>query len=112
MKRMTLSLLLAATVMLPALAFAHGDGDAPCAGNRAGRMQRWQEKKQQILEQFDADKDGKLDEAERANARRAHLSRRFERMDADKDGAISYAEFEAAAQKRHERFRRHMMDRK
>ena len=53
-----------------------------------------------LLDQFDKDGDGKLDEAERAEIRKAFIKRReakrLERFDTDKDGELSAEEKEAA----------------
>lgn len=49
----------------------------------------------QMFDQMDANKDGKLDPADRA----AHEGQMFDRLDTNKDGAISRAEFGAAHQR-------------
>ena len=49
-----------------------------------------------MLERFDADKDGKLDEQEREAAREARKAEMLQRFDTDKDGKLSDAEREAA----------------
>lgn len=60
-----------------------------------------------MLEKFDANKDGKLDDAEKAAMRNARIEQRFARLDANKDGAISLAEMKAA--KLHGKHGRHGM---
>jgi Ca2+-binding EF-hand superfamily protein len=87
---------------LLALAFL---ADAALAGpGRRGHARRFSpEARQKILDEFDANKDGKLDEGERAAAKSA-LKQRFEakkkeildRFDTDKDGKLSPDERKAA----------------
>jgi len=52
--------------------------------------------RQRLIERFDADKDGKLSDSERAAARAAfqeHRGTAFDRLDANHDGALSREEF-------------------
>jgi hypothetical protein len=51
--------------------------------------------KQQKLDEFDRNKDGKLDDAERATMHEAMIDRRFDKMDTDGNGSISRAELAA-----------------
>ena len=78
------------------VALAHGGGGKGMHGHRAA-----------MLEKFDANKDGKLDDAEKAVARNARIEQRFAKLDANKDGAISLDEMKAA--KPHGKHGRHGM---
>jgi hypothetical protein len=69
-----------------------------------------------LVEKFDANKDGKLDDAEKAKlveARKAmreeRIAERFAEMDANKDGSVTLEEMKAAKHdnKMHGRHRRH-----
>ena len=84
-------LLLAATVlMLPAA--EQGDG-AKAKGHHRGEV------REKVLAKFDADKDGKLSDAEKAAAKAACKERFAEKkaqFDADQDGKLSETERAAA----------------
>src|SRR5262245_43199358 len=56
------------------------------------------EMKAKMLERFDANKDGKLDEAERKVMRDVRASELFKRLDTDGNGVLSLDEFKAAKQ--------------
>lgn len=74
------------------LTLAAADGSA-AEGRHRGEL------KQAVLEKFDADKDGKLSESERAAAKaqaKERLHEAKEKFDADKDGKLSESEREAA----------------
>jgi Ca2+-binding EF-hand superfamily protein len=86
-----------AALALPALALA-----SPGKGADGKKMDR-AEHKAKMLEKYDANDDGKLDDAERQIMRQERIQERFERIDANNDGKISFDEFEAAADKKHER---------
>ncbi len=82
-----LAMLAIATLTLQAAEGAAG------AGKHRGEF------KQALLEKFDADKDGKLSEAERAAAKgqvRERLQEAKEKFDADHDGKLSDSERDAA----------------
>ena len=49
-----------------------------------------------MIEKFDANKDGKLDDAERAAMHEERVAKRFAMLDTNKDGAITLAEMKAA----------------
>lgn len=75
----------------------------------AGKLRR-----ERVKERFDVNKDGQLDEAERAAAKAAFEQKRaerkakmLERFDTDKDGTLSGAEREAARAARQERRQAH-----
>ena len=50
----------------------------------------------EMLEKYDANKDGKLDDNEREAARAARKAEMLQRFDTDKDGELSDSEREAA----------------
>jgi Ca2+-binding EF-hand superfamily protein len=94
-KRFFLGLGLAGALALPAVALAWPDGEG-----HDGRRAR-------MMEKFDANGDGTLDDAERAAARTfrqaMHAQRKAEMLakyDADKDGTLSDAERAQARQDR------------
>lgn len=92
MKTKTLLLAIAA-LSIPALAQAE-DGKK-CEKGKKGCDQR----RERIIEKFDADGDGKLSEEERATAKAAMAARKAEfmaRVDTDGDGEISEDEKKAA----------------
>jgi Ca2+-binding EF-hand superfamily protein len=55
------------------------------------------EHKKLMLDKYDANKDGKLDAAERTAMRDDKLTERFQKMDAHGDGKLTLDEFKAAA---------------
>lgn len=75
-----------ALLAVPGLALADRGG-----GDGADRKAH----KQQKLDEFDRNDDGKLDDAERARMHEAMIDRRFDKMDADGNGSISRAELAA-----------------
>jgi Ca2+-binding EF-hand superfamily protein len=54
------------------------------------------QKKAERLARFDANKDGKLDDAERKVMHDERVAKRFAMLDANKDGAITLDEMKAA----------------
>ncbi|SEI82809.1 EF hand [Cribrihabitans marinus] len=78
-----------------------GDGKLSAAEIEAHAQSRASERAGQMLERFDANKDGMLDQSELPQPRRA--GRFFDRVDTDGDGAISKAEYAEAR----DRMRRH-----
>lgn len=81
-----LTILAATLIALPAVHAAQSEGGQHQRGDR----------KQQILDRFDTDKDGTLSESERAAAKAACKQRVLEKFDTDKDGKLSDSEREAA----------------
>jgi hypothetical protein len=65
----------------------------PAPGAAAQGPSKWSAKKAAMLAKYDTNKDGKLDEKERAVMRDEMLTARFEKMDLNKDGQISLEEF-------------------
>ena len=64
-------------------------------GDKVQTKAEFQAKGAQMFDMMDANKDGKLDPADRA----AHEGQMFDRLDTNKDGAISRVEFAAAHQR-------------
>jgi Ca2+-binding EF-hand superfamily protein len=62
-------------------------------GDRSGRRA---ERKAAMLEKYDANDDGELDDAERAAMKKARAAEKFAKLDTNKDGVLSLAEFEKA----------------
>ena len=71
-------------------------GIAAAQGGGEGRPER-AEMRAKMLEKFDANKDGKLDDGERQVMHAERADERFSQLDTNKDGVLSKAEF--AAQK-------------
>src|SRR3569623_832006 len=65
----------------------------------------------EILQKYDTNKDGKLDDAEKAAMRDARATEAFSKLDTNKDGQLSLDEFKAGRAKmgmhRHARGRFH-----
>ncbi len=69
-------------------------------------------KKAEMLQKFDTNKDGKLDDAERTAAREQRTIERFKKLDTDGNGSLSLAEFKAGKRGgRHHARRGHGMHR-
>lgn len=76
----------------------NGDGtvDAQEKAERHAEMKaKRQEMKQQMLAKFDSNRDGQLDQNERAVMKDAFAAEAFKRLDTDGNGSISLAEFKA-----------------
>jgi hypothetical protein len=79
-------------------------GAAPTKPDHAAR-------KAEMLQKFDTNKDGKLDDKEREAARDAMITERFKKLDTDGNGVLSLSEFKAGKAKfgmRHARGRHGM----
>lgn len=90
MKKMILAMALATTGFVGAAAAQPAD---PMGGKTVTKAEA-QAKAGEMFARMDANKDGKIDQADRG----AHRAQMFDRLDANKDGAVSRDEF-AAAQK-------------
>lgn len=92
-KTLTLMTLGAALLAVPALAApgAGPKGDAPSTRAEA------QAKAIELFAKLDANKDGKLDAADRAVRGAEMRAKAFERLDANKDGTVSKAEWDQHA---------------
>lgn len=82
-----LTLIATAAVLVAAAGVASAQAERQPAMTRAAVDQR----AEQTFDRLDANRDGQLDQGDRAERRKA----RFERVDSDHDGSISYAEFSA-----------------
>ena len=92
-KKISLLTLGAALIAVPVLAApggARGDTD----GNGTLTRAEAQARATQMFARMDANKDGKLDAADRTAKRAEMQAKMFERIDADKDGNISRAEWD------------------
>jgi hypothetical protein len=83
-----LSILLA-LVGVPAIASAHGNDKDKDNGRDGG------DRRAEMMKQFDANGDGKLDDGERQAMRAQRLDEMFARLDTNKDGVISKVELGA-----------------
>lgn len=90
MRKLTLSLLAGAAVLAGGAAYAQPT-QQPRPAERQMTRSAAEQRAAKTFERLDANHDGKLDQADRAERQKA----RFDRVDADHDGAISYAEFTA-----------------
>ena len=98
--KMKVALVIAGS-LVAGVASAQGTGSAAPRPDFKAKREAF---KQEMLQKFDANRDGKLDETERAAARDAMLTERFKKLDTDGNGQISLAEFKAGKeQMRHGR---------
>lgn len=96
MKKLILGLALATTGIA---GVAIAQAPAPMAGpmgDKTVTRAEAQTKAADMFARMDTNKDGKLDDADRA----AHRTQMFDRMDANKDGSVSRNEFAAAHQRK------------
>ena len=109
-----MKLMIAGAALLGGIGIAAAQS-APTAAPGADKAEMWKakkaERKAQMLAKYDTNRDGKLDEQERAVMRDEMLTSRFEKMDLNKDGQVSLDEFKkfSAEKKGHARggFHRH-----
>lgn len=105
MKKLTLALGAAAMAVIGTMAgVAVAQQQAPRAdrpippdpfGNATITRAEAESKAAALFARLDANKDGKLDQADRQAMRAARLSRRFDALDTNKDGKLDRAEFTA-----------------
>jgi Ca2+-binding EF-hand superfamily protein len=80
---------------------ANGDGSVS-PEERAQHHEQMKAKRQEMhakmLERFDTNKDGKLDDSERAVMKDTLATEAFKRLDTNGDGQLSLAEFKAGKQ--------------
>ena len=93
MKKIAFLTLGAALIAVPAIAAQGASADGKATVTRAEA----QAKATEMFAKLDANKDGKLDAADRAARRAAMQAKRFEGLDANKDGNISKAEWDKHA---------------
>lgn len=74
------------------VAAAQGSSDKP---DRAAMKEKFAEKRAEKLAQFDTNKNGVLDPAEKQAMHDARAKERFAALDANKDGVLSLDEFKA-----------------
>lgn len=99
--KMKIALVIAGSLVC-GVAAAQGNGSG--APTKEDRKAMHQARKAEMLQKFDANKDGKLDETERKGARESMILDRFKKMDTDGNGVLSLAEFKAGkAEMRHAR---------
>jgi hypothetical protein len=84
------------------VAFAHGRGEGGGEGGKGGPPSAEEQKahearRAEMLAKYDTNKDGKLDDTERAAMRTDMVNERFTQLDTNKDGVLSKAEFAAGA---------------
>jgi Ca2+-binding EF-hand superfamily protein len=97
--------LVVAGSLITGVAAAQGTGTA--APTKAEWKAKHAAMKQEMLKKFDTNRDGKLDDRERAAARETRMLEHFKKLDTDGNGVLSLAEFKAGKQghmgKRHAR---------
>lgn len=107
MRNLTLTLLVATAAL--ALGGAAGAQSAPAAQPEVTRA-AVEQRSAQAFDRLDANRDGKLDRADRAAREAERRKARFDRIDTNHDGQVSYEEFTAMRAAfggpRHERFGR------
>ena len=94
MNKLTIGLSVAALALAGTGAYAahhEGKGHDPLAGKTVTSAEM-QQHAAQMFDRMDANKDGKLDQADRA----AHRAQMFDKLDTDKNGTVSREEFAAA----------------
>lgn len=90
------------TTGLAGVAVAQPQGPGPMAdpfGDKTVTKAEMQAHASEMFAKMDSNKDGKLDQADRAAHKAQMHARMFDMIDANKDGNISRAEFDAAHQK-------------
>ncbi|PZQ22364.1 MAG: hypothetical protein DI569_08650 [Sphingopyxis macrogoltabida] len=90
MKKITLLTLGAALIAVPAIAAPGAKGDPNATLTRTDAQTRATE----MFARLDANKDGKVDQADRAARHAERQAKMFERLDTDKNGSISKAEWD------------------
>lgn len=99
MKKITLGLsLLALGIAGTAFADHHGAGKGPM-GDKDVTKAEFLAKHGEMFTKMDANKDGKLDQTDRAAHMSQMMGHAFDKLDTDKNGSISRTEFDAAHQK-------------
>jgi hypothetical protein len=83
------------------VAAAQPAAGAPTQAQKIEWKQKFEAKRKEMLEKFDTNKDGKLDDAERTAMRDQLTTERFKKLDTNNDGVLSLAEFKAAKQGKH-----------
>jgi hypothetical protein len=92
MRKLTLSLIAGAAAVAFGGAASAQETPAPQAPQREMTRAAVEQRADQAFDRLDANRDGKLDQADRE----ARQKIRFDRVDTNHDGEVSYAEFAAA----------------
>jgi hypothetical protein len=72
-----------------------GSGSPDRAAMHAQRKSKFEAQKQEMLKQFDTNRNGTLDDAERTAMMETRALEHFKKLDTDGNGSISLAEFKA-----------------
>jgi Ca2+-binding EF-hand superfamily protein len=106
--KMKLALALVAATLVGGVALAD-TGSSSTSAPTPAMKEAWKAKREarkaERLAKYDTNKDGKLDEQERAVMRDEMLTARFEKMDVNKDGQISLTEFKQFSAQKGGKFR-------
>lgn len=102
-KMMMAALVLGSAVTVSGVALAQNAGpqDDARAQKRAQMKEKREARRAEMLAQFDTNKDGQLDENERAAMREARAAERFQKLDTNGDNVLSFDEFKAAQREGH-----------
>ncbi len=85
-----------AIVMAGSLLCGVAAAQGPAQGtDKADRKAMHQAKRAEMLQKFDINKDGKLDDAERTAAHETRVLERFKKLDTDGNGVLSLTEFKS-----------------
>ncbi len=95
--KMKVAIVLCGSLLCGVAAALPGGGSA--GPDRAQWKAKHFAKKQERLQKFDTNRDGKLDQTERTTMHETRVIERFKTLDADNNGVITFAEFKAAKQK-------------
>lgn len=94
---MMAALVLGSTVAVSGVAMAQEAGQQDARAEKRAKMQEKREaRRAEMLAQFDTNRDGQLDEAERRAMRDARATERFKKLDTNGDNVLSLDEFKAA----------------
>lgn len=96
-KKLKLVLATSAVLVGGVAGFAAADtvGGTKPKDQSAQRSEMHEARKARMLEKFDTNKDGTLDDTERAAAKEARATEMFQKLDTNKDGKLSFDEFKA-----------------
>jgi hypothetical protein len=93
---MKVALVLCGSLVCGVAAAQSADSGSPDrAAMHAQRKAKFEAKKQEMLKQFDTNRNGTLDDAERTAMQETRTLEHFKKLDTDGNGSISLAEFKA-----------------